>query len=172
MMGGEALNTALFDRLSEIIDKEKSIYDGILELARKKTDVIVEGKVSELEEITKLEQSMILKLGKLEEEREQVVSEIARQNQAEASGLTLEILVKMAPEPCSKKLRESGKNLENVIKELSKTNTLNSKLIKSSLDYIDFSINVLTGASSAGETYGSAGLSNEAKKRNFFDMKL
>ncbi len=166
------MDTALFDRLIEIMDKEKFIYEGILELSKNKTDLIVEGKVSELEGVTKLEQSMIVKLGKLEEERVELISKLAQQNQAVAPDVTLDTLIKIAPEAKAKKLTECGRGLENVIKNLSEANSLNSKLIKSSLDYIDFSINVLTNAASADNTYGSEGLSKDAKKRNFFDMKL
>lgn len=166
------MDTALFDKLIEIINKEKALYEGILELSKRKTDVIVEGKVSELEGVTKLEQSMILKLGKLEEEREELILKFAREDKSEASDITLNKLIKMAPKAYAKQLKDCGRELESVIKDLSQANSLNSKLIKSSLDYIDFSINVLTSATSADNTYGSEGLSNDAKKRNFFDMKL
>lgn len=171
-MGGEALDTAMFDRLIEVMDKEKSIYEGILELSNKKTDIIVGGKVSELEGVTKLEQSMILKIGKLEEEREELILKLVDKNQDELSSVTLNSLIKKAPKAQAKQLKECGRQLEAVIKKLSEANSLNSKLIKSSLDYIDFSINVLTTAASPDNTYGNAGLSNDAKKRNFFDMKL
>ena len=41
----------------------------------------------------------------------------------------------------------------------------------STLEYIDFSINVLTSTGSTGN-YGNSGQSDDPKKKNFFDLKL
>jgi hypothetical protein len=71
------LDTALVESLIEILDKEKNIYGSILKLSMDKKDVIVAGKVSELEGMTRLEQSVILKLGKLEDEREELTAKLA-----------------------------------------------------------------------------------------------
>ena len=68
----EKLN-ALFDVLGE----ETRVYEKILQLSKEKKDIVIEGKVSELEEITKNEQTLVVKLGKLEILRESCVEEIA-----------------------------------------------------------------------------------------------
>jgi len=67
----------LINDLMDVLLQESKIYEDILEISKKKTDVIVKGKVSELESITNLEQSLIVKIGKLEETRENIVTEIA-----------------------------------------------------------------------------------------------
>ena len=63
------MDNGTIKKLIEILDKEAAIYEGLLKLSREKTDVIVKGKVTELEGITKVEQSMILQLARLEETR-------------------------------------------------------------------------------------------------------
>lgn len=166
------MDTGLIDRLIEILNKETAMYEGILKLSKNKTDVIVEGKVSELESITKLEQSMILQLGKLEEEREELVDKLAVQLKIKASDITLAGLEKLFPKEQADKLKNCHKTLPKLVNDLSDANVLNSKLIRSSLDYINFSINILTNAGSTGNNYGNSGQSSDSKKRNFFDMKL
>lgn len=164
------MKTVLIDKLIEILDKEMSIYEGVLKLANEKTDVIIAGKVSELEGITKLEQSSIIKLSKLEEERETLVEQLAAELNVKPSELTLKSLIKQLPKEQSKRLKSCYDELPKIFNDLRNANVLNSKLIRNSLDYIDFSINVLTNSGSTGN-YGISGQPNDSKK-NFFDLKL
>jgi len=164
------LDTVMIDKLIEILNKEVAVYEGVLKLAKNKTDVIIAGKVSELEGITKLEQSSIITLSKLEEEREVLVGQLATELNIEPSELTLKILIKQLAKEQSKKLKSSIDVLPKIFNDLRNVNDLNSKLIRSSLDYIDFSMNVLTSTGSTGN-YGVSGQSEDSKK-NFFDLKL
>jgi len=170
LTGGGALDTVMIDKLIEILNKEVAVYEGVLKLAKNKTDVIIAGKVSELEGITKLEQSSIITLSKLEEEREVLVGQLATELDIEPSELTLKILIKQLAKEQSKKLKSSIDVLPKIFNDLRNVNDLNSKLIRSSLDYIDFSMNVLTSTGSTGN-YGVSGQSEDSKK-NFFDLKL
>lgn len=172
MLGGENLDTALVESLIEILDKEKNIYESILKLSMDKKDVIVAGKVSELEGMTRLEQSVILKLGKLEEEREELTAKLAAELKIKPSEVTLSGLAKMVPDAQGARLRNCQDSLLKTVNDIRSNNTLNSKLIRNSLDYIDFSVNILTNAGAAGNNYSNSGHSNDPKKRNFFDIKL
>lgn len=162
----------MIDALVGILKKEADLYEGILKLSKNKTDVIVEGKVSELEGITSLEQSMILKLGKLEKEREKLVEQIALQLHAEASDITITSLGEQLSGEQADKLRDCHHMLSKLVNELDTANGLNSKLIRNSLDYINFTLNLLTNAGTAGNNYGSSGQANDLKKTNLFDVKL
>lgn len=166
------MDNVLINSLIDVLNKETALYEGILKLSKSKTDVIVEGKVSELESITRLEQSMILQLGKLEEGREELVDKLAVQLNVKASDITLASLEKLFSKEQAEKFKNCHNTLPKLVNDLSDANVLNSKLIRSSLDYIDFSINILTNAGSTGNNYGISGQSSALKKRSFFDMKL
>lgn len=167
------MDTVLIDRLIDVLNKETAMYEGILKLSKNKTDVIVEGKVTELEGITRLEQTLILQMGKLEEEREKLVDQMAAQLNRKASDITLTGLGELLPKEQSGRLKACHEKLPKLLKELGETNVLNSKLIKNSLDYIDFSVNILTSVGATGNNYSYSGQSSDSsKKRNFFDMKL
>jgi len=166
------LDTALVERLIEILGKEKNIYESILKLSMDKKDVIVAGKVTELEGMTKLEQSIILKLGKLEGEREELTGKLADALKIEPSEVTLSGLAKMIPDEQGIRLRNCQDSLLRTVNDIRSTNTLNSKLIRNSLDYIDFSVNILTNAGAGGNNYSNSGQSDDPKKKNFFDIKL
>lgn len=165
------MDSSLTDKLLEVLNKESDIYEGILKLSKEKTDAIVAGKISELESITRLEQSIILKLGKLERERESVVEKLAAGLKVKATEITLTNLINMLPEGQAEKFKNYRDGFIEILDKLSEANMLNSKLIRNSLEYIDFSINILAGAGAEGN-YGNSGESGEVLKKNFFDMKL
>ncbi len=165
------MDTALIDKLIEVLNKETSVYEGILKLSRQKTDVIIAGRVSELEGITRAEQSVIVTLGKLEEEREKLVEQVATQLGMKASDVKLSNLIKLLPKEQAEKLKKCHNTLPRVFNDIQDANGVNSKLIRNSLDYIDFSINVLTSNGSTGN-YGNSGQSDDLKKKHFFDLKL
>jgi hypothetical protein len=64
------------------------------------------------------------------------------------------------------------KNLSSILSDLKEINSLNSKLIKNSLDYIDFSINILGSLGPSGNNYENSGEAITSKGRNLFDIKL
>ena len=166
------MDTGMVKKLIEIIGKEAEIYETLLRLSREKTDIIVQGKVTELENITKVEQSLVLRLAKLEQSREDLVEKLSKEIGMDAENITVSQLGKVFPEDQSKELARCQEKMTSVFKDLKDSNELNTKLIKNSLEYIDFSINVLSNAGSAGDTYGKSGQSNDPGKRNFFDVKL
>jgi len=172
MAGGGTLDNGTIKKLIEILDKEAAIYEGLLKLSREKTDVIVKGKVTELEGITKVEQSMILQLARLEETREKLVALLSEELGMNADDINVTELEKVLPKDQSEELSECQKKMTGIFRDLKDSNDLNAKLIKNSLDYIDFSVNILSNAGSSGDLYGKSGQSNDPGKRNLFDVKL
>jgi len=72
-------------------------------------------------------------------------------------------------------LEKYREDMKKILDEIKKINELNARLIKNSLDYIDFSINLLadTGLNNDSGSYNSSGeTGNNVSKRNFIDAKL
>jgi len=162
----------LVDQLIDILKSEATLYDSILKVSRKKTGIIIDGKISELESITKLEQAIVMQVGKLEDARENLVEKLSAQLNLDSSRITISDISKLLQREQANRLNTCQFALEKVLEELKSANELNSKLIKNSLEYIDFSINLLANTSVAGNLYGNSGRANDSKMRNFFDMKL
>ena len=115
---------------------------------------------------------MILQLAKLEENREKLVEKISEELGIDADDITVTELEKVLPKDQSKELAGCRERMTGIFRDLKSSSDLNSKLIKNSLDYIDFSVNILSNAGSSGDLYGKSGQSNDPGKRNFFDVKL
>lgn len=166
------MEAGLARHLTEVLNQENEIYDTLSKLSNNKTDLIVKGKVHELESIVKIEQALVIKISRLEDEREKIVERLCslfgkKPEEATISGLTAQLGQKESAELnlCQEKMIKN-------INTLKKSNELNSKLIKNSLEYIDFSINMMTSIDSVTNSYGNTGHSGDTKKRNLFDVKL
>ena len=163
---------ALITEMISIIREEMKIYNELLSLSKDKTDIIVKGKVNELDNMVKVEQEHIVQLGGLEGQREEIVDKIAKQINISPSELTMSKLVERLDQYQAQELKKYQLNLSSILSELKELNDLNSKLVKNSLEFIDFSINSMAGTAETGNNYGYNGQVNDQRKRNLFDMKL
>lgn len=162
----------LVKELIDILEKERQMYGDILKISRDKTSIIVEGKVSELEKITKLEQSFILQMAKLEDRRESIISALSKAMGEKPEDLNISKIIKSAGDECGEKLKAQQEKMLETINELKNLNDLNSKLIKNSLEYINFSINLLSSAGEEDNNYNVSAEKTSKKGRNFFDLKV
>lgn len=158
--------------LLHVLNEELKIYNELLSLSRNKTDIIIKGKVTELDTMVKREQELIVELGGLESQREAAVDKIAQQLNINPSEITMSELVNRLEPVQAQELRKYQLNLTGILGELKELNDTNSKLIKNSLEFINFSINIMAGAPDTGNNYGGNGQVHDPGKRNLFDMKL
>lgn len=166
------MDTGLIKELTDILNKENDIYETFLKLSNSKTDLITNGNVSELESIVKIEQSLIIKIAKLEDQREKIVESLSSVLGRKPEEVTISELSSCLGEKEAMELKACQEKILKSINGLKTNNELNSKLIKNSLEYIDFSINMMTTVGTVTNSYGSSGNADEAKKRNLFDVKL
>jgi len=159
------------DKIIEVLEQETAIYESILEISQDKTNIIIEGKIALLEKIVKLEQSLILKMRKLEDMREDLVSRLSEELNLKESDLTISEVSKHLQDEKAEELKLKQEKMVGVLGSLKSSNELNSRLIKNSLDYIDFSINLLT-AVGGGNNYSDSGKVDSSKNRSILDMKL
>lgn len=167
------MDNGLVEKLIAVLDKEADIYKDILEISKNKTNIVVKGKVTELENIVKLEQTLVIKMGQLEGIREELIGKISEQLAIEPSEVTVTQLSQILKADEAEGLKKVHKKLSEVLTELKSTNQLNTKLIKNSLDYIDFSLNIMTNTNVlTGNNYSNSGTVGTTGKRSLFDIKL
>ena len=166
------MDIMLADGLIDVLKNEAELYREVLKISNEKTRIIVEGKSVKLESLTRREQTLIFQVADLEEICEKIVVKFAEYYKKNASELTVSSIASMLPHEKAKELRSILVELSTILKDIKEVNSLNAKLIKNSLEYIDFSINLLTGAEASGNMYGNSGQTNDGRKRNFLDVKL
>lgn len=157
--------------LLETLNKQIKLYKRLLALALEKQPVLIKGKIPELDEITKEEELIILQVGRLEEERQALHQALANQLVLSPENLTLSELISRSGPDIGSKYKNTFKELTKVLEDLAEINQANTELIKTSLDYVNFSLNLLVNDDTA-PSYAE----NEEQKRQapakIFDRKI
>lgn len=161
------------EKIIEILAKEHSYYKDLLELSNKKKSIVIEGKVSELDKIVRVEQNMIFDLGQLEKIREQELQKLCATLKLEGR-TNVDELVKHLPEKLAKQLKALQIELGNTITDLQNVNNVNGQLIQQSLDYIEYSVNMITSAGPVNSLYDNLQGSKKGteNKKRLFDTKV
>jgi len=156
--------------LIEVMQEQLETYKELLDIGNKKTDVLVNGDIKALNDITQQEQNLIIKLGKLEDERFALVGEIAKLFGKDASQLKGDFFKSILDDNSSQKFAKIYDELKEVLLEIQEQNDRNEKLIKNALDYINFSIKLITDAGTSKGNYGADG-ANTQKSIHFIDKQ-
>ncbi|MCT4605029.1 MAG: flagellar protein FlgN [Marinisporobacter sp.] len=160
------------EQLILAMNKEYEIYSDYLALAKKKKDVIIEGDVKELENITQDEQTIVVSIGKIDEIRTAIIGNVLFEQKIDWIENIAE-LANYIEEPVKTQIIDLKDKLGSLLKEIQQINDLNAKLIHQSLEYIEFNVNLLTNAQVKGNNYGNKADEQEMKHRsNIFDAKV
>jgi flagellar biosynthesis/type III secretory pathway chaperone len=158
----------------DILMDEYGYYKDLVELSKSKKRIIIESKVAELDKMVKLEQNMIFNIGQLERKREEEVSKLCKALDINSAQITITDLTQVLQPELKNRLEDIQGKLKEIFTELKTVNDINGQLIEQSLEYIDYSINLVAGSGmETGSLYEDIG-KNKGKqsKKNIFDTKV
>lgn len=160
-------------KILHVLEKEKTIYEELLTLSQEKKNVIIAGKIQELDNFLKVEGNIILEISKLEDEREIAAEALAKQLGCSREELTISYVCDTVKDERCSKLREVANSIGETLSRLKEINDQNGKLIEQSLEYINFSMNLMAD-SIAGQKAVYEGKVEESKENNvrLFDAKV
>lgn len=170
---------SLMEDFMDILDKENSEYQILLELSKKKTPVIIKGDVQELQKITDEEQIVVDRVSHLDRKREETLNDIANVINKDVETLKIPVLIKLLqsrPKE-ARQLSEIHDALKETLGELVRINDQNRELIKQSLEMVEFDLNLVQamrqapvtgnydrGAYNAGSVMGPENAGFDAKQ--------
>ena len=145
---------SLMEDLLNTLEKENTEYEKLLELSLKKTPVIVNADLVELQQITDEEQEIVSSINRLDKVRNDCMKQIAGVINKDVNELTLGMVVDIfKKKPAEhKKLADVYDRLKNNVYQMKRVNEQNRELIKSSLELVQFDMNVLQAMKAAPET--------------------
>lgn len=145
---------SLMEDLLNTLEKENEEYERLLALSMKKTPVIVDADLAQLQQITDEEQEIVSGINRLDKVRNDCMKQIAGVINKDVNELTLGMVVDIFKKrPAEhKKLAEVYDRLKNTVYQMKRTNEQNQELIKSSLELVQFDMNVLQALKAAPET--------------------
>ncbi len=158
-------------KMISVLSNELKAYQELLKLSQKKTDVLVKGDVKLLDEITKVEQDMIMQMGKLEAKRGNIIKKIAETYKKDIKQINMSFLKQIMAQENIKKLEDLQEDMKYTLKQIDKKNKDNEGLIKQALEYIDFSINLLKDVGQTKSNYNPDGKDSKNRAFHFIDKK-
>lgn len=144
-------------QITDILERECELYGVLLDLSRKKTQVIVDAQISELEKLVEAEQRLIFELGNLEDKREEWVARFAQQEGMEPKDVTISYIVSRAEGELKDRIKQLHEKLYGIIEAQKQVNQINERLIRNNLEFIDFSLGFITGREQSGGIYKKTG---------------
>ena len=154
--------------LKNILAQELNVYQELLKLAKDKTKLLVDRKLTELQASVEQEENLVQQLVELEPLRQEQVMAITGE-----PVVKLEVLVdKLSDESIKTELIDIGSKLREIVEELKVINDGNQRLAQVGLEVAQHTIKIMTRAPKP-VTYGPGGSksNNQMKGRSLFDHK-
>lgn len=158
----------------EIMQDMTGLHQQLLELAAQKKDAIIHNQVDQLNGLVNKESKLVKRISELEEKRvfeadRYLVGKGYRPNPAITVSDLTRIIVKAGEKQA---LIEAQAQLLEMLESLKEANKLNQQLVKQSLTYIDYSLNLLIGAEDEAVYHNPHQQSHGFSKRSgFFDSR-
>ena len=145
---------SLMENLVDVLDRECTMYEKLLGLSSRKTSVIVKGDLEALAEITDEEQCVIGNIQSLEKKREEAMKDIANVLNKDVNSLKLTDLIQILEKrPVDQKnLAVQRDRIVAVADNVRRVNGQNQELLKSSLEMVQFEMNIIQAAKTAPQT--------------------
>lgn len=163
---------SLMENFMDILEKENGEYERLTELSRQKRQVIIDGNIPALEEITDQEQEIAGILINLEKKREEIVNDMSIVLSKKPEDLTVTNMIAfLNKQPKEQqKLMELKEKLHNTLAEMADINGQNEVLLKQAMEMAEFDLTLFKSmrqapvtanydkrANNTGDLLGSSG---------------
>ena len=145
---------SLMQELIQTLYREKEKYEKFFELSKRKTTVLVEGKVDELQKITEEEQKLVDIINIVDKKREEILKdmgEVLNKNPQDLTLLRLSELLTSQPE-VQKELISLHDELKRLLKNVQTINEQNKELVDELLKMVAFDMTLVKSMKQAPET--------------------
>lgn len=131
--------------LGEVLGDLIGQHRQLLELGKQKKSALIKGDLDRLSGVIQEESRVIREISQLESERQKEVSRFLDQKNIHVDSITMSDIIDMVDDERQKNmLRTVQEELYGVMAELRELNQLNRELIEQSLDYVNYSLELMT----------------------------
>lgn len=162
----------LIEEILSNMTMEKELYEDLNELSAQKTDLIIDKKIKDLEGMVDVEQKLILSIGKLESDRQELVEQLAHDRGLDSEHITMSSLIDLFDGDIKERLEGLRTEFRRVIDQQRHLNEINSRLIETNLEYINIALSLMTNEGTFGKVYEKKGqVTKGNQNKNLFDSK-
>ena len=136
---------SLMEELVDTLTKERDIYQELIPISERKTTILIQENLKELQEVTEKEQVLLDEVYALDKNREKIIANMGVVLNKDPKELDLATLARlMAKRPEEKEaLSQLHDSLRAVMTRLVEANEKNKELIEDSLEMIEFNMNYI-----------------------------
>ena len=161
----------LINELIDILQGQLQNYDELLVLSAEKRNVVIENNTEMLQKITQAENSIIGRNQRMENKRLEVIGNIANVLNHNVEELTISSLIELIKDQeehlALVKVRD---NLVETLEALKVENDRNAILLESSIDFINFTVNLMR-SSEDNDPFNRQRKKTPGAEKGFFDAK-
>ena len=128
------MNRRIADLL-RIVREETGIYRDLIEHARRKTSLLIQGRTEALLESNKIDETFSVKLRIMENEMNRLCSELCQEFTIPREEFTLLRLAEGVEPEVAEEIKAQAGLFKNLLEQLKKVTQHNMKLVESSLSY-------------------------------------
>lgn len=145
---------SLMEEFMDVLERENGEYERLTELSREKRQIIIDGNIPALEEITNREQEITSILKNLEKKREEVVNDMSIVLSKKPEELTVTNMIAfLNKQPKEQQqLRELKEKLHDTLGKMADINTQNETLLKHALEMAEFDLTLFKSMRQAPTT--------------------
>ena len=163
---------SLMEDFMDVLEKENGEYERLTELSREKRQIIIDGNIPALEEITNREQEITSILKNLEKKREEVVNDMSIVLSKKPEELTVTNMIAfLNKQPKEQQqLRELKEKLHATLEQMAEINNQNEALLQQAIEMAEFDLTLFKSirqapvtanydkrANNTGDLLGSSG---------------
>ncbi|SRR6056297_1645154 len=119
-----------------ILEKEKDIYQTLLNLLKDKQTCVIQGKVDDLRDLIMKEKKTINESVTIAQKRVDFINDFCERRNIKGVNIPLKDFVGFSPEPEKKKMDTLRYDLKNILNEIKTVNRQNKSLLHFSIDHV------------------------------------
>ncbi len=145
---------SLMENFMDVLEKENGEYERLISLSQQKKQIIIDGNIPALEEITEQEQGVTGILLNLEKKREEIVNDMSIVLSKEPAELTVTNMIAfLNKQPQEQqKLQELKEKLQRTLAEMARVNAQNEALLKHAMEMTEFDLTLFKSIRQAPTT--------------------
>ncbi|MEW5946994.1 MAG: flagellar protein FlgN [bacterium] len=158
-MANEGKTTAPWEDLRGVLKTQRQAYEHLRDALKEKERLIIKGDVKKLEALVAAENRRVDELEEIERKRIAAVERCAGSGEQP----TLTELLKMSPEDLRPAIENEALGLMTALNQAAALNRSNAELIRESVQYSNYSINVMTSGAARETVYEGTGRMKSAE---------
>lgn len=159
------------ERIIQSMNELYKHHQQLLELSKHKTELVKDGDMKQFQSLLAKERKTVRLMEQTEAKRIETVQAWYKENDLPLDDVTVtNLLSHLEEEKHKQELEQAAVNLAEVLMELKRQEKLNEDLIQQSMQFVQFSLNVML-PTIENINYGKKDENSVATKRSVFDSK-